>query len=83
MTAIYQSAPLSSMSPGPPPRGIRSSIIPDFLTSGGFRWGFPESDLALFHPTSCIMGEPTRHQYRRGYDASPTRMAAPFALRLA
>ena len=35
--------------------------------------------VALFHPTSCIMGEPTRHQYRRGYDASPTRMAAPFA----
>ena len=68
-----------------PPRFRNLEVFQDsdFLTSGGFRWGFPESDLALFHPTSCIMGEPTRHQYRRGYDASPTRMAAPFALRLA
>jgi hypothetical protein len=55
---------------------------PDFLTSGGFRGFFPETGLALFHPTSCIMGALKRHQYRRGYDASPTRMAPPFALGL-
>jgi hypothetical protein len=61
----------------------RDNVNSDILTSGGFRGFFPETGLALFHPTSCIMGALKRHQYRRGYDASPTRMAAPFALGLA
>ena len=41
--------------------------------------GFPGNGLGTFHSISCILGAPTRHQYRRGYDASPTRRASPFA----
>ena len=35
--------------------------------------------MALSHPIFCILGARTRHPYRRGYEASPTRMASPFA----
>ena len=45
--------------------------------------GFPGNGLGAFHSISCILGAPTRHQYRHGYDASPTRMASPFASGLA
>ena len=62
---------------------IGAPLISDFLTSGGFQGVIPETGLALFHSTSCIMGAPRRHQYRRGYDASSIRMASPFTAMLA
>ena len=43
----------------------------DFLAWTGSKGSFPETGLVLFHPIDAT----PRHQYRRGYDASPTRMA--------